>query len=348
MTGTRADQADSAQRYDFGPIEFGTGSVHADVVELTGDATRILELGPATGYMSRALADRGASVVAIEIDPEMAARAESFCERVIVGDLDSLNLDEELGDERFDVIVAADVLEHLKDPLGVLRTLRSFLNPGGHFVISIPNIAHGSVRLALLSGEFNYRDLGLLDATHLRFFTRETLIEMLDAAELGIIDLHRHELDLSASEVDFDPEVVSPELRQTLETDPDARTYQYVVKAIPMEGEGLRELQGRLRELAELRQAAERAGELESALAQIGDREGELRRALIDAHDQLLRRDQELEELQDVAHKRHEEIERLQAEAQELHRQLNRITTILPVRILYFFRRLPLIRSLRR
>jgi len=295
MTDASAKQGSPAPRYDFEKVDLESGSVHADVVRLVGEAERVLELGPATGYMSRAFVEKGATVVGIEVDPEMGERAREFCSRVIVGDLDSLDLDAELGEERFDAIVAADVLEHLKDPLGALQKLRRFLSEDGAFVVSVPNVAHGSVRLALLSGQFEYRDIGLLDSTHLRFFTRETLEQLLDEAELGLAELHRHELNLEASEVSFDPKAVPPDLREELEQDPEARTYQFVVKAIPMEREGLRELQRRLREVAELRLKAERVDELERALAEISGREGELRRALIESHDQLLRRDAELE-----------------------------------------------------
>jgi 2-polyprenyl-3-methyl-5-hydroxy-6-metoxy-1,4-benzoquinol methylase len=289
-----AEHGPTEPRYDFNKIDLESGSVHADVVRLVDGAPRVLELGPATGYMSRTLTAAGSAVVGIELDAEMAERANEFCERVIVGDIDALDLGAELGDERFDAVVAADVLEHLKDPLEVLNRLRPFLKPDGFFVISVPNVAHGSVRLALLSGDFKYRDIGLLDSTHLRFFTRETLERLLDDAELGMIEMCRHELDLDASEVAFDAAAVPAALREELEHDPEARTYQFVVKAIPMERDGLRELQRRLREVAELRVAAERVGELEKSLAAISGREADLRRGLIEAHDQLLRKDAEL------------------------------------------------------
>jgi 2-polyprenyl-3-methyl-5-hydroxy-6-metoxy-1,4-benzoquinol methylase len=346
MTDAQAEQGPLAPRYDFDEIDLDSGSVHADVVRLVADGSRVLELGPATGYMSRVLSDRGCTVVGIEIDPEMAERAADFCERVIVGDLDTLDLAAELGDERFDTIVAADVLEHLRDPLGALERLRPFLKPDGCFVISVPNVAHGSVRLALLSGHFEYRRTGLLDSTHLRFFTRETLERLLDDAELGLAELHRHELNLDASEVPFDEEVVPSKVRDELEHDPDSRTYQFVVKAIPMEREGLREIQHRLRELAELRLKAARTEELEKALAEIGGREGELRRALIDAHDQLLRRDAEIEGLHEGARRRDREIEALHAELLQLRVGLDRIQNSPLGRLYAALRRMPGLRAI--
>jgi 2-polyprenyl-3-methyl-5-hydroxy-6-metoxy-1,4-benzoquinol methylase len=334
MTETQADQGPTEPRYDFDKVDLESGSVHADVVRLVDSASRVLELGPATGYMSRAFAAAGSTVVGIELDPDMAERAEEFCERVIVGDLDTLDFGAELREERFDAIVAADVLEHLKDPLAVLNRLRPFLKPDGFFVISVPNVAHGSVRLALLSGRFQYGDIGLLDSTHLRFFTRETLERLLDEAELGLIEMCRHELDLEASEVAFDSSAVPPQLRDELENDPEARTYQFVVKAIPMEREGLRELQRRLREVAELRLAAERVGDLEKSLAALSGREADLRRGLIEAHDQLQRKDVDIENLRT-----------------ELTTQRIRLEGILaspPVRFYAFLRTLPGIRAIER
>jgi O-antigen biosynthesis protein len=345
MTDAQAEQGPLAPRYDFDEIDLDSDTVHADVVRQVEEGSRVLELGPATGYMSRAFAARGCTVVGIELDPEMAERAGEFCERVLVGDLDSLDLEEELGEERFDAIVAADVLEHLKDPLQALERLRPFLSPDGCFVVSVPNVAHGSVRLALLSGHFDYRDIGLLDSTHLRFFTRETLEQLLDDAELGLADLRRHELNLEASEVPFDPAVVPVQVREQLERDPDARTYQFVAKAIPMEREGLREVQRRLRELAELRLKAARTDELEKAIAEIGGREGELRRALIDAHDQMLRRDKELEGMHEQAARRDKEIEGLHAELLQLRVGLDRIQNGPVGRLYAAMRRLPGLRA---
>ncbi len=348
MTEAQTDQSPPEPRYDFDGIDLESGSVHADVVQLVGSGKRVLELGPATGYMSRVFAEHGCTVIGIEIDPAMAERAGEFCERVIVGDLDTLDLDAELGEERFDAIVAADVLEHLKDPLAALTRLKPFLDPAGSFVLSIPNIAHGSVRLALLSGNFTYRDIGLLDATHLRFFTRETIEKLLDESELGLADLRRHELNLDASEVSFDRTKVSPEVLEQLERDPDARTYQYVLKALPMPREGLRELQRRLGELIELRGAAGRVEVLERTLAEIGSREGDLRRALIEANDQLLRRDAEFVGMQEEAGRRDEEIRSLHAEVLRLRVRIEGIESSTPVRAYAVLKKLPGVRMLQR
>ena len=320
-------------RYDF-EIDLEANSVHANVVRLVGERQRVLELGCATGYMSEVMRSRGCYVVGVELDPIMAKMAEQHLDRLIVGDLDVLDLEQELGGERFGVIVAADVLEHLKDPLRVLRSLRCLLVEDGFLIASIPNVAHGSVRLALLEGRFPYQERGLLDRTHLHFFTRESIGQLFEAAGFVIADLVRHELDIGASEVPFDSSNAPKELQAALDGDPDATTYQFVIKAFALEQPGMAAVHGHMRrlvldrELAERRLEAERAThereleaaqqtaaaeqeaaaslrieyeglaarfeELQQAVAAIAAREGELRGALVSAHDQLLRRDDEL------------------------------------------------------
>jgi 2-polyprenyl-3-methyl-5-hydroxy-6-metoxy-1,4-benzoquinol methylase len=325
----------STTRYEQ-QIDLDSDSTHARVVQLVGSGRRVLELGPATGHMSRVLRDRDCSVVGIEVDPEMATEAGKVCERVIVGDLDSLDLDAELGSDRFDVIVAADVLEHLKDPLSALQRLRGFLAEGGFFVISLPNIAHGSVRLALLEGRFPYQGVGLLDETHLRFFTRENIDKLLDEAELAVAEVYRQELNIDASEVPFDRGAVPGDMLWTLEQDPEARTYQFIIKAIPLEASGLREIQLRIRELAH------ENARLQLATRQwLGRREAQLRTALVDVHDQLLRRDEDLHDLQEELDRTRRTSDALEEQVRRLRVRLDRILHSPPMRVYDKLRELP-------
>jgi 2-polyprenyl-3-methyl-5-hydroxy-6-metoxy-1,4-benzoquinol methylase len=356
-------QPDPRERYER-EIDLDSDSTHARVVRLVGSDRRVLEIGPAAGHMSRVLQDRGCSVVGIELDPEMAASAAPYCERVIVGDLDTLDLEAELGSDRFDVIVAADVLEHLKDPLAALQRVRGFLASDGFFVISLPNVAHGSVRLALLEGHFAYQRIGLLDRTHLRFFTRESIDELLDESELGAAEIYHQELNIDASEVTFDPDGVPAEVLQALKLDPNARTYQFVIKAIPFEVSGMRELQRRMRELAH-ENARFREAEKETAarllaaetvkdtLAAAGIREAQLRGALIRAHDQMLSRDEQMQRLQEEIDdlRRGNEAARAETagqreEALRLRVRLERILTSPPARAYAKLGQLPGVKGL--
>jgi 2-polyprenyl-3-methyl-5-hydroxy-6-metoxy-1,4-benzoquinol methylase len=385
VSSAERSESSTTNRYDF-VVDLGSDNTHANVIRLVGEGRRVLELGPASGYMSEVLAERGCTVVGIERDAEMASEAARFCERVIVGDLDTLDLDEELGEDRFDVIVAADVLEHLKDPLHALRALRAFLRPEGYFVVSLPNIAHASVRLALLEGRFEYRDLGLLDRTHLRFFTHESIALLFDRAELAVLEIHRQDAPIDSTEIEVDLDAIPTEVLRELERDPDARTYQFVIKAVPLSAPGMRELQSRLREQAlatdaaerevaaardaaerELALTASRIEELEEALAAISRREGQIRMALIDAHDETLRRDEQIAELNRKLRASVEELELLQSErvalqqrraadeaqlaaraeeARRLRVRLERILTSPPARLYGRLGRLPLVRRL--
>lgn len=137
---------------------------------LVPDGSRVLDVGCSTGNLALALAERkGCRAVGIDISSAdvALAREAGLDARVLdftTGDLSELG--------RFDVIVCADVLEHVADPRRALRTLAGILEPGGRVVFSIPNMAHISIRLELMAGEFPYTKTGLLDSTHLRFWDR--------------------------------------------------------------------------------------------------------------------------------------------------------------------------------
>ena len=211
---------------------------HAYALEMIGSNKRVLELGPAAGAFTRALVDKGCRVVAIEVDPDAAAGVEPVAERVIVGDLsDPAVVASAIDDERFDVVVGGDVLEHLRDPLEVLRGCRAALKPGGYVVLSLPNIAHADVKLQLLDGRFPYRPTGLLDRTHLRFFTLESIHELLHDAGLLPVDLRRVIVPVFATEQAVDPATVPPEILERATADAESETYQFVVQALVHDGD---------------------------------------------------------------------------------------------------------------
>ena len=165
----------SVSKYD---IELSAGedqTSHGLMMALVGANKRVLDVGCSTGYLAKALREHGNAVSGIEYDQASADKARPFLDHVVVGDLEAPGIYDDFEDASFDVVVFGDVLEHLRDPLPVLRGARRLLVPGGSVVISVPNIAHGDVRLALLRGKFDYRSTGLLDETHVRFFTRSNL-----------------------------------------------------------------------------------------------------------------------------------------------------------------------------
>jgi SAM-dependent methyltransferase len=163
-------------------------SSHTIILEClgAGRGRRLLDAGAADGFLSELLAARGWRVTALERDPEQAARARGKCDEVVIADLSEAA---GLLDGRFDAIVCGDVLEHLSDPLSALTALTRRLATGGRIVVSVPNVAHLWVRLQLLAGRFDYADRGILDRTHLHFFTRRTLLDLLTRADLVVDDL---------------------------------------------------------------------------------------------------------------------------------------------------------------
>ncbi|MGH7816874.1 MAG: class I SAM-dependent methyltransferase, partial [Candidatus Binatia bacterium] len=167
--------AEVRPRY-WAPVEHN--STLTSELELVGAGKKVLEIGPGSGHLTEALSKRNCQVTCIEVDENLTSIARSFCQRMIVADVERLNPEEAFPGERFDVIILGDVLEHLKQPEMVLRKLRDFLQPAGYLVLSLPNVAHASVRLALLNGDFNYSEEGIIDRTHLRFFTLATIVAL--------------------------------------------------------------------------------------------------------------------------------------------------------------------------
>jgi SAM-dependent methyltransferase len=278
-------------RYSYA-IDPSSQTTAAKLLRLVGYGKRVLELGTALGAMTKILREaQGCTVVGVECNPETAAIAATWCEKMVVGDVESLDLAETTGGD-FDVILAADILEHLVDPWQCLEKLTPLLRPDGYLVISVPNVAHVGLLAALLQGRFPYRTKGLLDFTHLRFFTRADLEELLLAC--GFLPVKWDAYHLSPQETEFSwlwfalPESI----RAWLITREDGDVYQFIVKAIPTTeaASGLKwrqVLEAKEQELASLKARLER---VEADLA-------EHRKAFAEARELLQVREQTIAEL---------------------------------------------------
>lgn len=146
---------------------------------------RVLEVGCGGGGTLAWLKESGraTSTVGIELSPDAAAIARTRVDEVHCGDADELLAG--LAESSFDLVLCLDVLEHLVDPWATLNRVRSLVRPGGRVITSLPNIRHHSVLLPLLfSGRWEYRDAGILDRTHLRFFSRQGIAAMFRHAGL--------------------------------------------------------------------------------------------------------------------------------------------------------------------
>ncbi len=168
------------------PLRYGGGGasdpaeVPGIIRALTPDNVRVLDVGCGIGGQTFAInLGKTNDVVAVEPDPLRAAAAASLGLNVYQG---VFNQQFVAGFGSFDVIVLADVLEHLTDPGETLALVRRCLRAGGSVIISVPNVAHWTVRLRLLLGRFDYADGGIMDATHLRWFTRKSLLALVENA----------------------------------------------------------------------------------------------------------------------------------------------------------------------
>ena len=161
--------------------DLGLGPSHEAIIDAVPPGTRVLDVGCASGHLAQALtAERGCSVVGLEVDPQAAAEARARGVEVLERDVERDGLDP----AGFDVVVFGDVLEHLRDPASVLRAAR----PAPLVVVSLPNIAHWTARREVLRGRFPQEDFGLFDRTHLRFFTRASAHALAREAGFSLVE----------------------------------------------------------------------------------------------------------------------------------------------------------------
>lgn len=210
----------------------GDGSSLAWIAEAVAADSKVLELGPGPGMLAQHLRERGGCTIdAVELDPQMADSARPWCRQVVVGNLETLRLDATLESPGYDSIVAADVLEHLRDPGTVLDQLACLLKPAGQLLVSVPNVAYAGLIGALLANRFDYDDEGLLDRTHLRFFTRRSLDAFLREHGFFAWEWHAVLKPLHESEFRTRLETLPAPLASLLESTPQALVYQWVVAA---------------------------------------------------------------------------------------------------------------------
>ena len=195
-------------------------------------ARRVLDVGCAAGELGQALKRRqGAEVWGVEPNGEAAAAARRALDRVLEGTIEDALC--ALPQGHFDSIVAADVMEHLVDPERVLRELSGKLTPSGEVIVSLPNVRHWSVLQELLGGSWEYRDAGILDRTHLRFFTRKSALALFEKTGYAVTGTTPVAL---AGESGI-PAPLLQALRtggvETAELEEESGVYQYLFRLVP-------------------------------------------------------------------------------------------------------------------
>jgi 2-polyprenyl-3-methyl-5-hydroxy-6-metoxy-1,4-benzoquinol methylase len=321
-------------------------NAHGATLDIVGYNKRVLEVGCATGYFTKALRDRGCDVVGIEMDAEAAAITEQWAERVVVGNLDAGTLWKELEGEQFDALTFGDVLEHLRDPLTTLRAATRLLKPSGIVVISVPNVAHGDIRMALLQGEFPYRETGLLDRTHIRFFTLSGLRDMIKEAGLVLVETRRVVMPLFQTELAIERRNIPQSTINAILEDPESESYQFVVKAVRDNGtRTLATLAERITDLTdrahdEVVRTALLHQEMDAKLRNAEVKSHSVARESEQRHAFLTTAESQLQDARDRLRDAEVALQQAERESEELRRQVQAILSTKAFRLLAPFRKL--------
>ncbi|MBR1421202.1 MAG: class I SAM-dependent methyltransferase [Selenomonadaceae bacterium] len=196
------------------------------IPDLTRDGIEILEVGCAAGgtlYVLRS-ENPSAKLYGIEINSGATRIASMFAE---VENVDVEKVTPDHWREKFDYIICGDVIEHLVDPWTAIRNMRKMLKPGGHLLASIPNVANIDVVENLLRGFWDYMDAGILDRTHLRFFTMDSIIKIIQSSNFQHLEIIYKRLNFQNHLLPL-AEELSARFNVKLE---HFMTYQYLVDA---------------------------------------------------------------------------------------------------------------------
>ncbi len=207
---------------------------------MPANAQRVLEVGCSSGALAREYKkiNKECRYIGIDIDAEYTTLAQRHCDIAICADIEHPDFDVASTGSGVDCWVFGDTIEHFRDPWKVLSEIRKVISPNGTIVACIPNAQHWSVQTRLNKGLFQYEDSGLLDRTHLRWFTRKTIFELFESTGYRVEDgMPRI---FGADQAGLDPILLNiRNMALALGDDPeiaveDAMPLQYVVRAVPV------------------------------------------------------------------------------------------------------------------
>ena len=181
----REGEEEQTEKYAWKEIPGSSHDLLRRRIQALPPGQRLLDLGAAGGHQGRAVRDRCAYLAGVEPDASLPASCRQGYDEWRATDAVSCGP----WNRPFDVVVCADVLEHLPRPEDLLGRISGWLRPGGLLLVSLPNVANITVRAALLAGRFPYADRGILDRTHLRFYTRSSARALIESAAFLVRDI---------------------------------------------------------------------------------------------------------------------------------------------------------------
>lgn len=337
------------------------GTSWAALLKQIPDGAVVLDVGCSSGSFAVAMKRKACRVIGVELNPAAAEAAQSRCDQVHVGDIGTLLASDILPSAAFDVVLAADVLEHLVDPVPVVRACRRLLRAHGFMLTSLPNVTHAAVILEMCQGRFPKRPEGLLDATHLHFFGEDSALALFTDAGYRATVVDRIRRDPRNTEFASRLQTLPDDFLTFLDQNPNADTYQFIIRAAPSldddalpvatapaPAEPLRNtLVREATELrSQLREYHEAAVAHEGALATLDARLRTYHEALVAKDAEIAILHQEVGRYHEAATAREEHLARLNAQterAQERHRQremdvralVRGLTPLSALRVLY-------------
>lgn len=218
-------------KYDFDLDLNNTNSLSLMIGQIKRGST-VLEFGPANGRMTRYLKEAlDCKVYLVEIDEEAGKQAARYGEDIVIDDAETYSWYDRYENIRFDYITFADVLEHLHDPERLLKKAKSLLKQDGSILLSVPNLAHNSVAISLLNNEFEYTSTGLLDNTHIHFFTKNSLDHAMERCGLIVAKRFATYAPAGTTEIPVTNTSVAGIDESYWKSRPLGEVYQYVYEA---------------------------------------------------------------------------------------------------------------------
>ena len=222
-------------RYEY-VVDPASDSAAAYAIQLIGTRRRILELGAGPGSITRVLKENSERfVVSIENDESAIPSLKRFADKVIRADLnEGAWLQFVKGELPFDGVLCTDVLEHLYEPAKVIKRIAGLLAPSSSLVVSVPHVGHSAIHACLYHSDFDYRDWGLLDRTHIRFFGLKNIGPLLMEGGLKIVETRFVIRDPEQTELSSCWSALPSSLTRELRSNPLGKVYQIVVRAVPL------------------------------------------------------------------------------------------------------------------